>query len=122
MAWRRRRGRKGVEERAASRIQSVWRGRRCRRAIRNLLIGLPRDVQRKIVFHMREPLLLELHHYSPLRRVICGYVKSVPCVVSSEEEVERVRKALRLMTKYERILPSDESSLRWFRFVTRPSF
>ena len=58
----------------ATRIQATWRARKARRIVTAVFRPLPRDLQRRVLFYLSEPLLLELHHYRPLRRVIRGYV------------------------------------------------
>ena len=51
-------------------IQKFWRGYKCRRLLKNIFINLPRDLQRKIVFYIREPLLIEKYQHTTIRKIL----------------------------------------------------
>jgi len=65
-------------------IQSVWRARAVRRKMKNIFLRLDDDMQRKIIWHMREQYLIEKHHSSIIRTILKNrvadlfYVKKTP--------------------------------------------
>ena len=73
---------------------------------------------------MREPLLLHLYHYRPIRRAVIRYIESIPHIIWGREDRRAVKHAQYLMDKYGPIL--DDSLLykhydqvKWIVFVFR---
>lgn len=54
----------------ATHIQKWCRGKIMRRKLNNLFRNLPEDLQRRIIFYMREPELLKKHHYDVISKII----------------------------------------------------
>lgn len=51
-------------------IQRIWCGHKIRNKLTNIYCKLPDDLQRKILFYIRESYLLEKHHYSVIRNIL----------------------------------------------------
>jgi len=61
----------------ALKIQSIYRGNKTRSKLNNIYCKLPDEIQRKIIFHVREAYLLEKHHYSVIRNILDKKSKNV---------------------------------------------
>jgi len=61
----------------ALKIQSVYRGNKIRNKLNNIFCKLPDEIQRKIIFHIREFYFLERHHYSVIRNILDKKSKNV---------------------------------------------
>lgn len=103
----------------AVRIQSVFRGRRCRRHLNAIFRKLPHDLQRKVLFHMREPLLVEKHHFAPIRNICYKYINQVPDFVFDDADRRQMLHARHLMLKYSSILKVEPETYKWIMFVTQ---
>ena len=55
-------------------IQKFWRGHKVRNTLTNIYCKLPDELQRKILFYVRESYLLEKHHFSIIRNIITNKV------------------------------------------------
>lgn len=55
-------------------IQRIWYGQKIRRKLKNIYNKLPYDLQRKVLFHVRENYLIEKHHYKIIRNIITNKV------------------------------------------------
>lgn len=91
-------------------LQKIWRGCRVRKS---LLVyeRLPLDIQRIVIFYLREPLLLEWYHYMPLRRVIEPKLRKMQYPpyfpmwnLEREIRIKEMMYCYRLATKYLHIL------------------
>ena len=51
-------------------IQSIYRGYKSRKLINNIYLRLPCDLQRKIIFKVRENFLIKKHHYDVISKTI----------------------------------------------------
>jgi hypothetical protein len=51
-------------------IQKWRRGKIMRRKLNNIFKCLPDDLQRKVIFYMREPDLIKKHHYDVISKII----------------------------------------------------
>ena len=51
-------------------ISRYYRGHRARRYINNIYKKLPKDIQNKILFIIREPLLLQKHTHSIIKQIL----------------------------------------------------
>ena len=58
-------------------IQSVWRAHVVRNKMKNIFLRLDKDMQRKIVWHMREQLLIKKHHHKPIRNILNKRVREL---------------------------------------------
>ena len=103
----------------AIRIQSRFRGRRCRRYLNAIYLNLPRDLQRKVLLHMREPLLIEKHHFAPIRNICLKYINQVPDFVFDDADRRQMIHARHLMLKYSSILEVEPEAYKWIKFVTQ---
>jgi len=59
-----------VFNREATYIQSVWRAHVVRHKMNNIFLRLDEDIQRKIIWHMREQRLIEKHHHAPIKNIL----------------------------------------------------
>ena len=89
-----------MERSEMNKISAVYRGHRARKKLR-VFTKLPDEVWRKIVFHIREPLLLEKFMYKPIRKILENYM---PVLF---KEVSDIRHLYHLVTKYDSVLTSD---------------
>jgi len=55
-------------------IQKIWHGHKIRNTLTNIYCKLPDELQRKIIFYIRESYLLEKHHYKIIRNIITNKV------------------------------------------------
>ena len=102
-------------------LQAAARGRRARVLLRQVR-SLPRELQCKISFYMREPLLLQLYHYRPIAKAVARYVASIPPIIWDSGERRAVKHAHYLLHKYSAILDRATmcpDQLRWVVFVGR---
>ena len=99
-------------------VQASFRGWRCRCLLRRVFYPLPPDLQRKVLFHMRLPLLVEKHHSAIIRRICMRHISGVPSIVHAREDRERMIYARYLMLKYGEVLDVDRHLRRWIMFVT----
>ena len=103
-------------------IQAYWRGGKTRRLVRVIFAQLPRDIQRHILFYIREPLLLEKHHYTPIRRVIRGYMRNM-CIYLTQLEPDAptafafILRVMHLINKYGVILQGFRHRFRLLYIV-----
>ena len=51
-------------------IQKSWKGYKSRRIFKNIFKNLPYDLQRKVIFHIREPLLIEKYQHNAIKNVL----------------------------------------------------
>lgn len=51
-------------------IQKHFRGYYCRRLLKNIYFKLPDDIQRKVIFYMREQYLIEHHHHKIIKEIL----------------------------------------------------
>jgi len=51
-------------------IQKTWRMYHSRKKVKNLFVGLPEELQKKILFYVQESSLIEKYHYVPIRKII----------------------------------------------------
>lgn len=58
-------------------IQSAWRAHNVRNKMKNIFLRLDDDMQRKIIWHMREAYLLEKHHHSIIRNILKNKVTTL---------------------------------------------
>lgn len=84
-------------------IQKMWRKFRSNKKINILFKPLPREIQLKVLFYMKEPYLLEKYHYCKIRNIINNRVNNLYNIYNHEELV----KTCNLLIKYNEIL-SDE--------------
>ena len=113
--------RRHEQSRAILRLQAATRACRTRALLRRFR-KLPRELQCKVCFYIREPLLLRLYHHRPIARAVARYVHSVPPIIWDAKEREQVKHAQYLMHKYKDILESTElgtEQVRWIVFVFR---
>jgi len=54
----------------AIQIQKYWRGYRSRSRIYKIYILLPDELQKKVVFHIRENYLIKKHHYDVICKIL----------------------------------------------------
>ena len=112
----------------AIRVQKAWRGHRVRGKLRRLYVGLPEELQRRVVFYMREADLLERHHYAPIRIILMQRVRMLQFAFNLRAQtIQRMHHTFALATKYfvllsERtrhfILSRAWAYLRWETILT----
>lgn len=51
-------------------IQKGFNGWKVRQKIKNIFKPLPEELQRKIIFYLREPLLIKKHHHNILQKIL----------------------------------------------------
>jgi hypothetical protein len=68
---------KVVFNKEATYIQSVWRARAVRHKMKNIFLRLDEDMQRKIIWHMREQHFIEKHHHAPIRKILTKRVREL---------------------------------------------
>lgn len=106
----------------ALRIQKVWNGKKIRNKLENIVYKLPDELQRKIVFYVRESYLLEKHHYRIIRNIITNKVQEdvinniLNTMRSNTREIElyevnKISNIYYLFNKYHQIVPLDKI---WF--------
>jgi len=66
-----------VFNKEATYIQSVWRAHVVRNKMNNIFLRLDDDMQRKIIWHMREQYFIEKHHHAPIRNILNKRVKDL---------------------------------------------
>ena len=114
------------------------------RKLKNLFFPLPRDLQRRVLFYMREPSLLKKYHHSPIVKVLSNrvnimmktplfkfFVNNQLDGVNEKTIILSFTENLKLITKYFDILYDGEfkeylqlnDSLRklWYRRISRSS-
>lgn len=103
-------------------VQRRWRARaaaqRTRAVCAHVFRPLPRDLQCKILYHVREAWLLERHHYRPLRRIIYRYLDSTPTIVYDDASAHQLLRSGYLIAKYSAILSVQTHLRTWITFVS----
>ena len=97
-------------------IQKIWAGYKCRKYINNIFKKLIPDLQNKIIFYIREPILLKKFHYKPIKNIIINNYLSnfnypwgwMPSDVLNE--YNKLIKSLYLFNKYHIIFFMDNSN------------
>ena len=107
-------------------ISRYYRGYRARRYLKIFTL-LPRDLQDKIQFYIREPIILEKHYYNKIKYVLrCRFYNDDLFRLRTEpfELFEKVRKDFhsiseiyRLYTKY--YIISDLNILNWLGKIVK---
>ena len=103
-------------------IQRHYKGYRTRRKIKDLFINLPLDLQRKVLFHMREPMYLS-RVYDKISNIITikidNFLNSIDyeSIIFYREpsvyyyffpcEIDNLCYILRLIVKYYKVLPKN---------------
>jgi len=101
-------------------IQKYYARYRVNKKLDNLFFPLPRDLQRRVLFYIREPYLLQKYHYDPIENIVINKMKLLMKIpfftffmnneVSSIQEnimLTSFTEKLRLFTKYYTILDND---------------
>ena len=57
-------------DKSAAIIQKGFQGWKVRQKMKNIFYPLPDELQRKIIFHMRESLLIKKHHHKVLQKIL----------------------------------------------------
>ena len=95
-------------------IQNAYTNYRMRRAI-NIYINLPKDLQRKISFHMRENSLIKIHQHDVIQQIITNKLERLIMFARTRADylVECIH-MFKLAIKYFEILNYDNHN----RFVS----
>jgi len=114
-------------------IQKYFRRFRVMQKLKKIFYPLPRDLQRKILFYIKEPYLLEKYHYAPISKIVCKKMKTLMSKQSFiffiRNEISSIQETkiltsfvenLRLFTKYLIIIDADV--LRHVNNVLRPFY
>ena len=116
-------------------IQKNFKGKHVRNKIKNIFYKLPDDLQRKIIFYIRESYLLEKYHYKIIRNIISNKVQEntfnniinnyISYNVFESLDIDKVNYIYYLFTKYNQIVPLDKIWFlknKVFYFKHLPSF
>jgi hypothetical protein len=57
-------------DKSAAIIQKCFVGWKLRQKINNIFLKLPDELQRKIIWHIREPYYLKKYHYKPIQEIL----------------------------------------------------
>ena len=104
-------------------IQKYFRRFRIAQKLKKLFYPLPRDLQRRVLFYIREPYLLEKHHYNPISKIVCKkmhklmskqafhfFIQRDVSIIQEKIILASFVENLRLFTKYLIILDQDDLS------------
>jgi len=111
-------------------IQKCWKGYRGRCVIKNIYIRLPHEIQKKIIFHMRENDLIKKHHHDVITRILdtkCFYFVLINIIDSFQkpdivhcDNLNKVIHLYKLYTKYSTIASNAKLDILnkfAFRFI-----
>jgi hypothetical protein len=113
----------------AIQIQKIWKRYRNNKKLNALFFPLPRDLQLKVLFHIKEPYLLEKYQYSFIRKFVDKRVVQINTtlihnyynLLITELEVDMLTMLINtsdLLIKYNEIL-EDDTFIKFSRKVGR---
>ena len=53
-----------------TKIQSLWKSYKVRKILKNIYIKLPEEIQKKIIFFIRENFLIKKYHHNVIEKII----------------------------------------------------
>lgn len=96
-------------------IQKCWKGYRLRYIVQNVYVKLPSEIQKKIMFYVRENDLIKKYHHDVISRILdtkCYYLNLINILdifyipnIDHYENLNKVIYLYKLYTKYSIIVP-----------------
>jgi hypothetical protein len=72
-------------------IQRIWYGQKIRLKLKNIYYKLPYDLQRKVLFYVRENYLIEKHHHTIIRNILSKKVDKILSIEKVENQPRLIK-------------------------------
>lgn len=103
----------------ATLIQKLWVGYRARYLLKNIYTKLPDDLQRKVIFHVRQNYLIKKHHHDVICKILDKKLDRVWVISLIHElktrnfiyqgrNLDKIAHIYYLYTKYFKIVPARQ--------------
>ena len=100
-------------------IQKIWIGYKAKRIIKNVYRYLPDELQKKVIFFVRENYLIKNHHHNVIRKILDKKLDTVwflsvintlrtPNIIYQCKNLDKVAHIYYLFTKYFTIAPYEK--------------
>ena len=90
-------------------VQRHFRGKKARRLLRSVLLRLPEELQRLVIWFVRRDHLIEQEHHRPIRFIVNRYIKTLPYMRFLGASHAYVSHVVYLARKYTCIMPLDRT-------------